>query len=175
MTNDSIKFTNLLTVSEIAVTLKKLSYRHQILEACLIVEEYIDVFIELYLPNLLTTKIKLSFEQKLCFFEYFLNDADKDFSKFPRMLQSFRNKVAHNRKHVIDKNSLSEFYKKLGSKEKKFLEIKAKEFFKIIRKSPVSFSSINPNDQFIFLMIWFTGGLKVEIDRGSFQFFRIEK
>ena len=181
MTNDSINSAKLLTGTEITSALENLSYRYQILEACLIVEEYVNAIIELYLPKLLTEKvkddkkIKLSFEQKLCLFEYFLNDTYKGFSKFPRMLQKLRNKVVHDRKKVIDENSFLEFYKKLESREKEFLENHAEKLFKKTGKIPVPFSSIDPNKQFIFLMIWFTVGLKVEIDRGSFEFFRIEK
>ncbi|MCK4945627.1 MAG: hypothetical protein KAI61_02130 [Alphaproteobacteria bacterium] len=181
MTNDSINSAKLLTGTEITSALENLSYRYQILEACLIVEEYVNAIIELYLPKLLTEKvkddkkIKLSFEQKLCLFEYFLNDVDKGFSKFPRMLQKMRNKVAHDRKHVINKGSLSEFYKKLGSKEKEIVESITKNTFKKIGKSPVAFFRLDPSEQFTLLMIWFTGGLEADIDCGSFQFLRIDK
>lgn len=153
--------------------LESLPYRYQVLEACLIVEECIDAVIGLYLPGLnLSKKPKLELDQKIDIFEYFLTEDEKVFTSFPRMIQNMRNKVAHNRGYKVDDTSLAEFFDKLPQQYKNAVEEASTNAQRKTGEPHLPFKKLEPKIQFALLVLWFTIGMSVELDRGPFVFIR---
>lgn len=148
--------------------LKELKDRHLVMEAHLIIEEYLEALLEKLIPNIGSKLFKdpasggLTYEQKRQVLECFLKE--ESFLTFPKMVQGMRNKIVHKRDYVIDENGFKEFFKNLSSGDKGMVLTCYNNAAQKIG-SAIEFHKIAPKEQFLLLLIWFTIGLKVEIDR----------
>src|SRR4051812_3083408 len=102
--------------------LKGLNDRHLVMEAHLIIEEYLDALLRKLIPDIEKNLLgdpasgNLSYEQKRRLMGCFLKE--KDFLTFPKMVQNMRNGIVHDRAYVMDDAKFREFYKNLSLKDK---------------------------------------------------------
>lgn len=98
--------------------LRALHDRHLVMEAHLIIEEYLEALLEKLIPNITRGLFKdpasggLTYEQKCKLFGCFLEK--KDFLTFPKMVQTMRNSIVHDRAYAMDKEKFKDFFKKLS-------------------------------------------------------------
>lgn len=155
---------------EIRQVLKDLPIRHQILEACLIVEECIDQLLtqcfmrgiektDLYSR---TKKSSLSLDQKICLVEVYV---ETNFLKFPRMLQRLRNKVVHDKKYDVTHNETKKLFKELAPKDKEILN---KILQKLLNDKNTCFQQLNSTNQLLLLTVWFVKISEKTLSEGPF-------
>lgn len=144
--------------------LDQLNDRHLVIEAHLIIEEHLDALLKKLVPyiekNLLRGICSLNYEQKIQLAQCFLER--EDFLTFPKMVQRMRNKIAHNRSYDVSEEKLKEFFDKLAQEDRETVLNASKN---IASKLEKDFSELNARVQFLLLVIWFTIGVKVEIQR----------
>jgi hypothetical protein len=147
-------------------SLEKLNDRHLVIEVHLIIEEYLDELLKKIIPDiekaLLKGSITLSYEQKIRLVGCFLTRPD--FLNFPKMVQRMRNQVAHHRTYQVKNEQLKEFFKRLVAEDKEMVRKASKNASSKLGKK-ISFDKLAPRIQFLLLTMWFTIGLKVEIQR----------